>query len=213
VIDALRAEGLTVLADDYSPPVQRTYVTQDGIGADTRPPGRLTVTQGRLETILAEVAREFAINWKFDGDALLIRHPHWYHWERSEVPYRLLRRWEEWRSRQAPHSAPDLDLLLEMVTSLTPDQLRDGLIRCRTGSTRFLAEAREIERLKPFLSFYAALSVPQRFRLRRTGLSLAGLTPSQIVLLRRAGAWPGAQGIAVRTIMTGSGPGNAVTFF
>jgi hypothetical protein len=190
VIEALRGQGLIVLSDHHS-----------------RPRTRFDLRQAPLPKILESISRVYGMDWKFDGEVLLLRRKLWVHWDRCEVPNRLLRRWEEMRSRQAPEAAPDLEMLQEMVAELSEDQLAHGLFWAAPAPEGFSREAQEIDRVKPFLRFYATLAPPQRARLRNNGLALGELSAVQLEMLRKAGLWPGARGIVTRQVR---GPGGGL---
>jgi hypothetical protein len=200
LIDLLRTQGLTILADHYS-----------------RPPKSWALREGKLAEVLREIERVFQVEGHFDGDILLLRHRGWPEWDRAEVPNRLLRRWEAQNPRRGVETRGDsLDLLAEIVTSLNDEQLASGLYWAKPGPLEgFGSELKEIDRLKSFLHFYAALSPPQQLQVRGDGLALNELTGAQLQLLRKAGLWPGTRAVAVHASRDSSvvGPVHTVIYY
>jgi hypothetical protein len=179
-----------------------------------------------LKAELDLLAAERDLSWKrTGGNVILMRNNRWYRDDRLEIPDRLAKRWLAYKAREvrqekaweAQHIKPDreawaarqraqLDWLVEVVTTLTPWQIWNGLYYLEAGPEQVpLTTFEEFVRQKdprtvnrerhPFalefdsadsiedeyraLLFCAGLSAEERDALMQGRLNFASLTPDQ----------------------------------
>ena len=164
-VEANRSDILTILHDKVGVDVVSDYYS------DWEP--QEPVSEKSIDEVLIQLPAKISM----DNNILKLRQFERAHYDRAEIPNRLIKQWREVYQSQG---YLDLDTLAAIAQSLSDEQLSSF-----PGVSRYLGLGQVDYMESSLLKFYASLSSAQRKKLLNGGIDTKALSNNSLVLLAK----------------------------